>query len=69
MYGHIVSHPEHRVALVVTLLLACSAKSVGKTYDVLSQVEWWARMVAGGLFILVGIRFSLTDVLELRFDS
>ncbi len=52
--------------LVVAFLLAYSAKSVGKTYNVLSKVEWWARMVTGWLFILVGIWFSLTYVFEVR---
>ena len=52
--------------LVVAFLLAHSANSVGKTYNVLSKVEWWARMVTGWLFILVGIWFSLTYVFEVR---
>ena len=52
--------------LVVAFLLAYSANSVGKTYNVLSKVEWWARMITGWLFILVGIWFSLTYVFELR---
>jgi len=52
--------------LLVAFLLAYSAKSVGKAYNALSQVEWWARMLTGWLFILVGIWFSLTYVFELR---
>ena len=28
--------------IVVAFLLAYSAQSVGKTYNVLSKVEWWA---------------------------
>ena len=52
--------------LVVAFLLAYSANSVGKTYNVLSKVEWWARMVTGWLFTLVGIWFSLTYVFEVR---
>ena len=55
--------------LVVAFLLAYSAKSVGKTYNVLSKVEWWARMVTGWLFILVGVWFSLTYVFELRWSQ
>jgi cytochrome c biogenesis protein CcdA len=55
--------------LVVAFLLAYSAKSVGKTYNVLSKVEWWARMITGWLFILVGIWFSLTYVFELRWSA
>ena len=52
--------------LLVAFLLAYSAKSVGKAYNVLSKVEWWARMTTGWLFVLVGVWFSFTYVFELR---
>jgi cytochrome c biogenesis protein CcdA len=45
--------------LLVAFLLAYSANSVGKAYNVLSQVEWWARMTTGWIFIVVGSYFSL----------
>ena len=48
--------------LIVALLLAYSAQSVGKTYNVLSKIEWWARMITGNLLIVVGIWFSLRYV-------
>lgn len=51
--------------LVVATLLAYSARAVGKTYNVLSQVEWWARMTTGWVFILVGIYFNLVYVFEI----
>jgi len=50
--------------LVVAFLLAYSAQSVGKTYNILSKVEWCARMVTGSVFVLVGIYFSLKCVFE-----
>jgi cytochrome c biogenesis protein CcdA len=50
--------------LLVAFLLAFSAQSVGKAYNALSKVEWWARMVTGWIFILVGVHFSLTYVFE-----
>jgi len=50
--------------LAVAVLLAYSAQSVGKTYNVLSKVEWWARMITGGVFLAVGIFFCLTYVFE-----
>ena len=50
--------------LLVAFLLAYSAQSVGKTYNVLSKVEWWARMVTGTIFVAVGIYFSLKYVFE-----
>jgi cytochrome c biogenesis protein CcdA len=50
--------------LLVAFLLAYSAQAVGKTYNVLSKVEWWARMITGWVFIVVGIFFSLRYVFE-----
>jgi cytochrome c-type biogenesis protein len=44
--------------------LAYSAQSVGKTYNVLSKVEWWARQVTGWIFVLLGVYFSLSSVFE-----
>ena len=50
--------------IVVAFLLAYSAQSVGKTYNILSKVEWWARMTTGWVFILIGAYFALTYVFE-----
>jgi cytochrome c-type biogenesis protein len=50
--------------LVVAFLLAYSAKSIGKTYHVLSKVEWWARQITGWIFILAGVYFSLKYAFE-----
>jgi cytochrome c-type biogenesis protein len=50
--------------LLVAFLLAYSAKSVGKTYNMLSKVEWWARQITGWVFILAGVWFSLKYVFE-----
>ncbi len=48
--------------IVVAFLLAYSAKSVGKTYNVLSKLEWWARMATGWVFVLVGAYFCVQYV-------
>ncbi len=50
--------------LLVAFLLAYSAKSVGKTYNMISKVEWWARQVTGWTFVLAGVYFSLKYVFE-----
>jgi cytochrome c-type biogenesis protein len=50
--------------MVFAVLLAISAQSVGKAYNVLAKMEWWARMITGWLFVLVGIYFSLKYVFE-----
>jgi cytochrome c-type biogenesis protein len=44
--------------LLVAFLLAYSAKSIGKAYNVMSKVEWWTRMVTGWLFVGLGGYFS-----------
>lgn len=54
--------------LVVAALLAYSAQSVGKAYNVLSKVEWWARMITGWVFVLLGIWFSLRYVFLVEID-
>ncbi len=48
--------------IVFATLLAKSAQSVGKAYNVLAKIEWWARTLTGTIFILVGIYFSLKYV-------
>jgi cytochrome c-type biogenesis protein len=50
--------------LLVAFLLAYSAKSVGRTYNILSKVEWWARQITGWIFILAGVFFALKYVFE-----
>jgi cytochrome c biogenesis protein CcdA len=50
--------------IVVAFLLAYSAQSVGKMYNVLGKVEWWARMATGNFFLVVGVYFSLKYVFE-----
>jgi cytochrome c biogenesis protein CcdA len=50
--------------IVFAVLLATSAQSVGRAYNILARVEWWARMLTGGVFVLLGIYFSLKYVFE-----
>jgi cytochrome c-type biogenesis protein len=50
--------------IIFSILLATSAKSVGKAYSVLGKIEWWARVITGWIFILVGIFFSLKYVFQ-----
>lgn len=50
--------------IVVAFLLAYSAQSVGKTYNALSKIEWFARMTTGWIFLLLGVYFSLKYVFE-----
>ena len=50
--------------MVFAVLLATSAQSVGKAYNALAKIEWWARMLTGVIFVLVGIYFSLKYVFQ-----
>ena len=50
--------------LAVAFLLAYSARGVGRAYNMLSKVEWWARQVTGWIFILTGIYLSLKYIFE-----
>ena len=50
--------------MVFAALLATSAQSVGKAYNVLAKIEWWARMLTGVIFIVVGLYFSLKHVFQ-----
>jgi cytochrome c-type biogenesis protein len=52
--------------ILVSFLLAYSARSVGKTFNVLSKVEWWSRMITGWLFIGIGVYFALICIFEVR---
>jgi cytochrome c biogenesis protein CcdA len=50
--------------LLVAFLLAYGAQSVGKAYNALARIEWWARQVTGWVFVLLGGYFSLKHVFE-----
>jgi cytochrome c biogenesis protein CcdA len=50
--------------IVFAVLLATSAQSVGKAYNILAKIEWWARTMTGWIFVVVGIFFSLKYVFQ-----
>jgi hypothetical protein len=51
--------------LIVAFLLAYSAQSLGKAYNALARIEWWARTVTGALFIAIGVWFTLVHVFQI----
>ena len=51
--------------ILVAFLLAYSVQSVGKAYNMLSKIEWWARQTTGWIFIAGGVYFSLMYVFEI----
>ena len=50
--------------LVFATILALSAQSIGKAFNLMTQVEWWARRITGVLFLLVGFYYSLKFIFE-----
>ena len=46
-------------ACAFALLLALSARAVGKAYGSLSKIEWWARRATGVVFLGIGVYYSL----------
>jgi cytochrome c biogenesis protein CcdA len=50
--------------MVFAAIIAMSAQTLGKAFNILSKVEWWARMITGAIFIAVGIWFSLKYIFE-----
>lgn len=50
--------------ILVAFLLAYSAQSIGKAFNAISKVEWWARQITGWIFILAGIYFCLKFAFE-----
>ena len=50
--------------LAFAVLIALSAKSVGKAFNAISRIEWWARRVTGVLFLIVGVYYALKYVFD-----
>ena len=51
--------------LVFAVLLSVGTRSVAKTFDALTRVERWARQLTGGLFIAVGVYYTLVHIFGL----
>jgi cytochrome c biogenesis protein CcdA len=47
---------------VFAVLIGLGAQWVGKVFNKLTQVEKWVRRITGGIFVLVGIYFSLAYI-------
>lgn len=51
---------------VFAVLIALGAKHVGDAYNKIVPFEKWARLLTGGVFILVGIYYCLTHIFGLQ---
>lgn len=48
--------------IVFAFLIALGTQAVGKAFNMLTRIEWWARRITGVIFIAVGIYYSLVYV-------
>jgi len=48
--------------VVVAVMVALGARSIGTAFKKVTKIEWWARRVTGALFILVGIYLTLIHI-------
>ncbi len=55
--------------VVVAIIIAFSAGSLGRTYDAIQRFAWWAQRVTGTIFILVGIYLSLIYIYGLPLSG
>lgn len=54
--------------VVFALIIAFSAKSIGKAFNSLKAFEIWARRITGGLFIAIGIYQALVSIFGISFS-
>lgn len=55
--------------VVFAFIIAFSAQSLGKAFNRLTQIERWLRWLTGGIFLAVGIYFTLRNVFDLRMTN
>ncbi len=51
--------------IVFAGIIAYSAQSLGKAFDVLKKIEVWARRITGIVFILVGVYYCMVYIFHL----
>jgi cytochrome c-type biogenesis protein len=58
LYGVATALP----VLLFAIMVALGAQSLGKAFNKLTRIEWWARRITGTVFVVVGIYYSLTFI-------
>jgi cytochrome c biogenesis protein CcdA len=48
--------------LLFAILVAFGAQSLGRAFNKLTRIEWWARRVTGAVFVVCGVYYSLTFI-------
>lgn len=49
--------------VLFAILIAWGTYSLSKTFNRITQIEWWARRITGVVFILVGVYYCLMNTL------
>jgi len=60
LYGVATALP----VLLFAIMVALGAQSLGKAFNKLIRIEWWARRITGVIFIVVGVYYSLTFIFD-----
>lgn len=50
--------------IVFAILIAFGSQALGKTFNAVSKVEWWARMTTGVVILLVGIWLTVQALMR-----
>ena len=53
--------------LALTFMLSWSTHLIGRTFDRLTQIEFWARRITGVIFIGVGIYYTIVFIFKIQF--
>jgi len=54
--------------VVFAIVLAFSAKTVGKVFNKITQIEYWSRMITGVIFELVGFYFTFKYIFMFNIE-
>lgn len=51
--------------LAISVLIATAAHEIGRVFNRVTQVEWWARRTTGLIFFVVGVYFTLAYTIDI----
>lgn len=50
--------------LIISVLVATAAHEIGRVFQRITQMEWWARRATGLVFLAVGVYFTLAYTID-----
>ena len=48
--------------IAFALVIAFASQNVGKAFNAMTRIEWWFRLIAGILFVAVGVYYTLIHI-------